>query len=229
MTTQIVKISTIGDSLTEGGVRGAIISDSKTVIPMCYQSWTYNWLKAKGLSVEIRNYGIGGQIVNEICGRFEITVSLPTDYIVTMGGTNDLWRFSDTAPNIEVEIAEDIIEKYHMAIPKAIKLQQDKGLPAPTVVVCSVPPFGNVKNLPKNVQTAVKYVNSELEKMVIVWKNPSIIFCDMHKAMRNDKFFMRDGLAILDGVHFTLEGNQTCGEAIAQVIYAHYLTIHPKK
>lgn len=221
MSKELLAISTIGDSLTEGGIRESIIGDNKIHLPNCYQSWAYNWLHNQGISAEVRNYGIGGQIIEEICGRIAITVSLPTDYVVIMAGTNDLWRYSDMAPEIEVEISDSQIERYQEIIPKTVQLQTSKGLPPPIFVICSIPPFGNVKTLPKNVQKAVKFVNSELEKFVKGWNSSPILFCDVHKAMRNGDFFMHDGLAIADGVHFTVDGNKTCGEAIAKSIFAH--------
>jgi lysophospholipase L1-like esterase len=219
MEQDLITISTIGDSLTEGSIRASIIGDNYIQMPNCYQGWTYNWLHHQGMSTEIRNYGIGGQIIEEICGRIAVTVSLPTDLIVIMAGTNDLWRYSDMDPDIEKEISEAQLERYREIIPKVVQLQTKKGLSPPMFVICSIPPFGNVKMLPKNVQKAVKFVNSELEKFVVAWKESPIMFCDVHKAMRGDDFFMREGLAIADGVHFTIDGNKACGEAIAKCIF----------
>lgn len=213
---KVWKIATIGDSLTEGGGRSAIIGP-KISIPSMYQSWTYNWLIAKNVPCEIHNLGIGGQIISEICTRFNECV--PADIIVTMAGTNDAWRFSDTAPGIQKEMAEDVIEWYSKVVPKALKLQQEKYNSTPIVFINSIPAIGNVKTVPKNMQTTVLYINDQLAKYVAGLKNPKIVFGDVHKAMRGSDGYNTPGNYIPDGVHFTVEGNKVVGEAIAQAIF----------
>jgi lysophospholipase L1-like esterase len=209
------KISTIGDSLTEGNGRDTIFGE-KFIAPGMYQSWMFNWLLDHGIKTEIINLGIGGQIINQICGRFEQTV--PADIIVSMGGTNDCWRFANSAPNIEEEMAEDILEEYQIAIKKAIQKQISMKQTKPIIIIAAIPPVGKVSTIPTNMKTAILYINQKLKNFVDQQADPMMYYCDVFNAMANEDQDMRVGLYVPDGVHFTIAGNQTCGEVIARSI-----------
>ena len=123
MQQEIYTIATIGDSLTEGGGRGTIIGPMVS-IPNMYQFWAREWLMNKRVFCEVRNYGSSGQVIGEICGRFNETV--PADVIVVMGGTNDVWRCREGAPGIEDEIAQAIVAGYRKVVPEAIDAQDGR-------------------------------------------------------------------------------------------------------
>ncbi len=63
-------IKTIGDSLTEGSVRDAIIG-TRIQVPNIYQYWLYAALTQNAIANEVWNLGIGGQTIDQICDRFQ--------------------------------------------------------------------------------------------------------------------------------------------------------------
>lgn len=213
-TTNLIRIATIGDSLTEGSARLARIGPI-ICIPHTYQFSTYEYLKENGHEIEVVNHGIGGQIINEITSRFEET--LPTDFLVSMSGTNDLWQFSDMGDGIEKDIMEDYRDEHDEKIEKIFDICKKNNWKLPKIVLCSIPPFGNVRTLPENIQNTVKFLNQEIEKYA---QEKNYVFSDVHKAMRNsDDFYMDSKNCVDDGVHFTIEGNKTCGEAIGKTLH----------
>lgn len=216
MNKKVYSISTIGDSLTEGGGRGTIIG-SKFSMPNMYQFWTYNWLMSKGILCEIRNHGSSGQVTSEICGRFD--EAIPADFIVMMSGTNDAGRFSGDAPDIEKKIAEDIIVWHKKVIPEVIDAQRAKGWADPIILVNSVPPISSLETMSKYMHKTILHINGRLEEFVANCGIPKVYFCDVHKAMRGDDLYMRPGLYIPDGMHFSIAGNKACGECVAGKIY----------
>ena len=44
--------------------------------------------------------------------------------------------------------------------------------------------------------------------------------------MQNETEFMRPGLSVPDGVHFTKEGDRVCGETFGQTIFQYLQTMH---
>lgn len=215
---KIWKIVTIGDSLTEGNGRGSILS-TEPHMPNTYQHYLYHRLRKLGIECEVHNFGIGGEVISQICARFPTTV--PADIIVTMGGTNDTWRFSDTVAGVETEMAEDIISQYAPTIEGVMQKQEAMGKGKPIIIVNSIPPVGNVSTIPKNMWNCINIVNQELRKFVEA--SPAFVtghlqFCDVHSAMAQADKYMRQGLSVPDGVHFTTEGNRACGEAVADFI-----------
>ena len=61
------------------------------------------------------------------------------------------------------------------------------------------------------------------------WKNiinQIFLLCDVHGAMQNETEFMRPGLSVPDGVHFTKEGDRVCGETFGQTIFQYLQTMH---
>jgi lysophospholipase L1-like esterase len=216
-----ITISTIGDSLTEGNVREAIIGDEIS-LPNTYQFWTYKRLKELGIASKIINFGIGGQIIGEICQRF-VKLVVPADYIILMGGTNDVWRYCESAEGIEKEIAEEALELYEDVIKGAFAAQEADGKEKPVIFVNAIPPVGDAKSAPKKMKSAILYVNQEFERFVTEMKDDHVVFCDVHKAMRNDDLYMKEGLTIEDGVHFTTKGNYELGFAVANRIQEYML------
>jgi len=189
-----------------------------------YQYYMYQYLKTRHIESQIRNFGIGGQSVEQITGRFNVTV--PADYITCMAGTNDLWwvniNYSD--PNVAEIKSQHIIEKYNQTIFNTMKNQTEQGYDNPIIILCSIPPPGNKTTLPEKMAATVVYVNIRLAQFVSTLNRSDVLFCDVHKAMRTSANYAIDGLLNDDGIHFTAQGKQVCGEAISQIIANHYYT-----
>lgn len=214
---KLIIIKTIGDSLTEGSGRESVLGKNPR-IPGQYQSWLYHAMIQKGFDVEVTNFGIGGQLIHEICGRFNVCT--PADFIITMGGTNNVWRYSGLGEEIYEDMWQELWEQYTMAIPKAITAQKKQNGEIPIVLINAIPPIGDNPRLQKTMQGTLLYINKKLEQAIKAWNKPNVIFCDVHKAMRisDSNMYADPKLVVADGVHFTPEGNRVCGECIAQKI-----------
>ena len=97
-----MKISTFGDSLTQG--RGGWRHE------FTYQAWLAKYLqpKIKSEKIQINNLGISGQTMLQIANRLE--KAFPADFITFMGGTNDIWHFLGPDPSMEEEMANNLIQ-----------------------------------------------------------------------------------------------------------------------
>ena len=86
------------------------------------------------------------------------------------------------------------------------------------LVLCSIPPFGDVKTVDIRMVNAINKTNIEIKKLCD--QNDKVFFCDVNKAMRLDvpEKFANPEFVVLDGIHFTFKGNKACGEAIAECI-----------
>jgi lysophospholipase L1-like esterase len=214
-----IQISTIGDSLTQGGHKGIVMGYGKEY-PNCYQNYLYEYLSERNIESQVRNFGISGQITSQICNRFNETV--PAEYIVSMSGTNDIWRANYSNSSVNQTLADLIITKYNQTITGTISFQTALNYSSPKVIICSVPPVGDVKTLPSEMNGAILYVNAKLELFVESLNSSNIVFCDVNKNMRNSDNYLIEGLGTADGVHFTQLGNLVCGEAISQCIFEQY-------
>ncbi|NMC05753.1 MAG: hypothetical protein GYA24_11100 [Candidatus Lokiarchaeota archaeon] len=204
----LLKIVTMGDSLTQGGAP----PEHRHGNTAQYQWFMYKFLKGQGMNVDIWNLGIGGQTIGQIVNR--ISPALPADVVTIMGGTNDIWHFIAAMEGHEEEIVDGIIEELTRGINV---IRKDPGCKNTRIILCSIPPFGDVKTLPKNGFDTLNKTNLFVEQLC---KKEGVIFCDVNKAMRADdkaKFARRE-FVVPDGVHFTPAGNQACGEAIARCI-----------
>nr|MDO8109302.1 SGNH/GDSL hydrolase family protein [Candidatus Sigynarchaeota archaeon] len=203
-----LKLVTMGDSLTQGGVP----PEYRIENPNLYQSFLHRYLKKEGIDVDIWNLGIGGQTIGQIVSR--LAGGLPADIVSILGGTNDVWHFFAAMKDHEHEIVEGIIEELTRGIEivKAHPACKDT-----IVIICSLPPVGNVKTVLPGMIDTVNQANVEIEALCA---QKGVIFCDVNKAMRaeDEKKYAKPQLVVLDGVHFTPEGNKACGEAIARTI-----------
>jgi lysophospholipase L1-like esterase len=213
--TKFLVIKTIGDSLTEGSVREAVIG-ARIEMPNIFQYWLYAALKKELIDSEVWNLGIGGQTINQICDRFQQCV--PADVIVSMGGTNDVWRYTDMLDDGATDIAEDIVEHYAKVIPEAEATQLESKNTGPLILINSVPPFGNVKAHSSKRHNMIKKVNQSIQDWIAEQNMPNLVYCDIYTAMSDDDGFARSELVIPDGVHFTPKGNQAVGECIASYV-----------
>ncbi|MBN2150273.1 MAG: SGNH/GDSL hydrolase family protein [Candidatus Lokiarchaeota archaeon] len=205
-----VKVVTMGDSLTQGGAPPEHRHGNKSQ----FQWFAYRYLKEHGIDADIWNLGIGGQTIGQIVAR--IPPALPADVVTVMGGTNDVWHFAAAMAGFESEIVDGIIEEHVRGIGT---VRSHPGCKHARVIICSLPPMGNVKTLTRAMLDAVNDANARIEALC---KKEGVIFCDVNKAMRGDEvdMFARPELVLPDGVHFTEAGNQACGEAIARCVEA---------
>src|SRR5271157_4501054 len=203
-----IKIVTMGDSLTQGGVPPEYRIDN----PNVYQSFLFQALKKDGISADIWNLGIGGQTLGQIVSW--IHTGLPTDVITSLGGTNDIWHFLDALKGFENEIIDGIIEELTNGI-NIIKAHP--GCKNTTIIACNIPPVGDVKTVPLMMADTINQANQKIEALC---KKAGVRFCDVNKAMRSNdskKHAIKE-LVVADGVHFTPAGNKACGEAMARCI-----------
>jgi len=213
--TKPIIIKTIGDSLTEGNGRESVLGKNPQ-IPGQYQNWLYHAMIQNGFDVEVTNYGIGGQLIHEICGRMNICT--PANFIITMGGTNNVWRYSGLGEEIYEDMWQELWEQYTTAIPKVIDTQKKQTGHIPIVIINAIPPIGETPRLAKTMQGTLLYINEKLEKAVQAWNKSNVVFCDVHKAMRLPNMYANPKLVVADGVHFTPEGNRVVGETVAKKI-----------
>jgi lysophospholipase L1-like esterase len=213
-----ITISTIGDSLTDARHYGDTMEYGE-LMDNWYQYYTYQYLKTRNVESQIRNLGISGQTVEQICDRLNQTI--PAEYIVSMAGTNNIWRADYTNQQIVGNLSQKIIETYNQTIFNTIDTQIAQGYFAPILIICSVPPVGEVNTLPEMMASTIQLVNIDLQAFVENLNRSDVLFCDVYRHMRNRDGYMIEGL-FTDGVHFTKMGNKVCGEAIAQVIVDHH-------
>ena len=205
-----LKILTMGDSLTQGSPP----PEHRHGNPGQYQWFMYGALRSAGIETDIWNLGIGGQRVGQIVDR--IGSALPADVVTVMGGTNDVWHFAAAMVGFENEIVENILDEHTRGINI---VRSNPGCKHTCVILCSIPPMGNVKTLTKAMFDTVNNANVEIKALC---KKEGAVFCDVNKAMRGDEVnkYARPELVLPDGVHFTEAGNKACGEAIAKCIAA---------
>lgn len=199
-----VRIATIGDSLTQGN------PPPNFHHPGTYQHWTKEWLKKAGIKTLITNWGIGGQVSHEIALRIPQTI--PTDILVIMGGTNDIWRYSSFDDEMSAEMSEDVVEQLAGGAKRA---NHGVNGGAKHILFCSVPPFVKVPTAPRDAQKNLIRINAGIKDLCA---KEGYYFCDVNAAM-----CLPDGTGdpkkhLADGVHFTVAGNQACGETIAKCI-----------
>lgn len=204
-----MKIITMGDSLTQGHPP----PEHRAGNPAKFQSYMYDHLVKKGIEADIWNLGIGGQLIGQIVHRIE--PALPADIVVIMGGTNDVWRFAAIEDDIIDEVVEGIMEEIAYGINVVKKHPGKKNC---KVLLCSIPPFGDVETVDIRMLHAVNKTNLEIQESC--QGNENVFFCDVNAAMRLDvpEKYAKPDLVIADGVHFTFAGNKACGEAIARCI-----------
>jgi lysophospholipase L1-like esterase len=214
-----IRISTIGDSITDGGNYQKTMGFGEKW-NFGYQINIYESLKTRNIESSILNLGISGNLISQICSRFNDTV--PADYIISMGGTNNVWWWANyTNPAVQENLSQTIITTYNNTIFNTIQYQISLGNSGPILIICSIPPIGKSLGNAVNITNAIKYVNTNLQAWVIGLNRSDILFCDVYRNMRNAEGYMIEGLSS-DGVHFTSKGNEVCGQTMAQVISDHY-------
>ena len=214
-----VRISTIGDSLTRG-VLGADMTENKW-LPLTYQFYLYHTLEEYGYNSSIFNYGEPGERIEEIFSR--IYLSIPSDIIVIMAGTNDI--LADLDPELEnlSNFIDPLIEMYGALLYYINEQHLKLGFDLPLILLNSIPPFGANFFLPDNSNDAVLHFNAKLSGFISELGLENVRYCDIHAEMSNSLTSIKPGLAFIDGVHFTRLGYKVCGEKIAECILNNYL------
>ncbi|MBD3351486.1 MAG: hypothetical protein GF364_08360 [Candidatus Lokiarchaeota archaeon] len=204
-------ITCIGDSLTAGH-SGPLNEPT----PETYQYWLREYLvehlrSVNHQSIFFNNFGVGGAVSYRIYQQLDLVDK--TDWIIIMGGTNDFWFFSSLSDEEQnQECINDVLKNLENTILSCKKKDIKK------IVICSIPPVlvGESANL--KMHENILKANKRIQKLA---SNQQIIFCDIHLAMRNKKLQMKSKNCMLDGVHFSVDGNRACGYAIGKTILAN--------
>ena len=224
-----ISISTLGDSLTDNGYYGQIM-DYNIKHTNWYQFFMYEELKTRNIESVIIDLGIGGQTITQICNR--ILSAVPATYITILAGTNDVASANYSDPSINEKLATHIIETYKQKIPEVIQYQKSTSGFAPIVIVCTIPPVGDVEStLPLGkMSEAIDYVNEKLKVFIENWEEyPNVLLCDTNRSLKGTNGRFIPGLCVQDGIHFTENGKLVCGQTIANTIIENYYKLNSAK
>jgi len=188
-----MKIVALGDSLTVGET-GFSDSDESVSYPKYLETLTKQHLTSgqSGVEVNVLNRGINGDLTSGMLERFSRdVVDEKADYVVILGGTNDLgWGFD---PAI---IAHNLTTMYDTALNKGI---------AP--VACSVPSIlGFDALIPPRLQLN-RMIRTEAEKR-------SVPFVDFFTATADPQTNRLSEDYSADGLHLNTKGYQQMGKYI---------------
>jgi lysophospholipase L1-like esterase len=214
-----IKISTIGDSITMGSRPGDTM-EFGNINRGWYQYYFYYYLQERGIESIIINLGIGGQKIRQIVDRLDSTI--PSNYVVIMGGTNDIIWANYSESDVNQKLADRIISAYEETIPLLINKQIEISGFAPIIIICSVPPIANLTTLPKGMPSAIKYVNLAILEFVKLLNLDNVIFSDTNRHLRGDSDYYISGLSTPEGIHLSEKGNLVTGEAIAESVVENY-------
>jgi len=123
-----MKIVAMGDSLTVGETGFAFPGSGESVVPYpkCLELLAGEYLRSLHSEAKVRvlNRGISGELTSGMLGRFvSDVVDEKADYVIILGGTNDIGWDSETA-----SIAHNLTSMYDLALKNSIG-----------PVACSVP------------------------------------------------------------------------------------------
>ncbi|MHA1821429.1 MAG: SGNH/GDSL hydrolase family protein [Promethearchaeota archaeon] len=179
-----------------------------------YQYWAMQVLKKAGYNIFEENHGIGGQLAGEISIR--VPNGMPADIITIMAGTNDCWRFSDYSEDLSSDMRKDVLEQLELAV-KFAREGGAKVLKKPVIILCSVPAIRVTKATSPNILQNIIKLRDEIKSLA---NKLNVYFCDVYEAMLDpaDNKQARAELVILDGVHFTVEGNKVVGSKVGNCI-----------
>ncbi|MGD0425020.1 MAG: GDSL-type esterase/lipase family protein [Candidatus Bathyarchaeia archaeon] len=188
-----MKIVAFGDSLTVGET-GFSDSDESASYPKYLETLAKQHLTGlqSGVEVNVLNGGINGDLTSGMLERFSRdVVDEKADYVVILGGTNDLgWGFD---PAI---IAHNLTTMYDAALNKGI---------AP--VACSVPSIlGFDALIPPRLQLN-RMIRTEAEKR-------SVPFVDFFTATADQQTNRLSEDYSADGLHLNTKGYQQMGKYI---------------
>ena len=127
-----------------------------------------------------------------------------------MGGTNNVWRHADLAPEIADDIADEILDFYAKAVSQAESSQMDQLGYVPMILINSVPPFGKVKVHSANRYRAINVVNQRVQDWITNLNHPNVVYCDVFAAMADNDGYARSELVVPDGVTFYYQRQSDC-------------------
>jgi len=167
-----------GDSLTE-----ASELDNASIWPSLVEG---------RLKIKVRNSGIGGDTTAGLLSRFyHDVVGHHPDYVLIMGGTNDLWWDLDVKL-IQANIFTMTCQaEYHNCVPLV-------GLPIPMVVERArdqdfMAPQGGYKSCMEKLAVLVRNLSLLTQQNDIACLDFYHLFCDDSGAVQ-EKYFLEDGL-----------------------------------
>ena len=144
-------IDTYGDSITDQGSYGTQTSHCDYQRNN-YQRHLYDYLLLRGVESVISNFGIGGQLITQICNRY-LYAFTSAKYIIFMAGTNDV--LSGGPQNI----TELILSQY------ARILNGKKH-----IFICSIPPVARHNDIipgkSEELSKVIVNVNDSLEQFL---------------------------------------------------------------
>lgn len=188
-----MKIAALGDSLTVGESYFQFSdADQPTLYPEYLQSLAEHHLRSlrSDVKVNVLNRGINGDLTSGMLERFSRDiVEEKADYVIILGGTNDLgWSFDPAM------IAHNLITMYDAALNKDI---------AP--VACSVPSILGYEGLIPPRLHFNKMIRTEAEKR-------SIAFVYLFTATVEPQTNRRLEDYSADGLHLDSKGYQRMGK-----------------
>jgi lysophospholipase L1-like esterase len=191
-----------------------------------YQYYMYRYLKTRSIETSIPDYGIGGQVVAQICER--MYTNLPATYITVMAGTNDVLRANYSDPNVNATLATHIIDTYKNTLPGIMDYQANAlHYPKPAIFICTVPPLAAQVPIAPDVDvakatSAIEYVNSQIKAYVAGLGDPNYVLVDTNRNLKGPDNHYIPGLCVSDGIHPSEDGYEVIGDTIAQKIFEKY-------
>ncbi len=194
------KLVCMGDSLTEG-------SDIDK---------PYRWpsLLANVLPIEVDNQGIGGDTSAGILARFPAAIGRRPDFVIVLGGTNDLWWNLETNP-ILANIFAICCQANHHGIAPIVGTP----LPIETERVKSfgmTPPMGGMKKCETKLKQLVKAIKASA-------KQSEIACVDFHQSFLNENGGAKKELFLDDGLHPNRLGHRLMAKTALETIRGEFL------
>jgi len=188
------KIVALGDSLTLGETGFVFSGEAAVPYPQCLQFFAEEYSRSRqlGVNVEVLNKGVNGDLTSGMLERFPTdVVDERADYVIVLGGTNDIGWGLDRS-----QIIHNLAAMYDAA--------QNNGIGA---VACSIPSIlGFDEAIPARLDLN-RAIKREAEKR-------NIPFLDLFTATadRRNKRLLEDYSA--DGLHLNSKGYQRIGKYV---------------
>lgn len=198
---------TYGDSITAmGSTYGAVTnSNAQRNADNNYQPFLYQYLRTRSIQSVLRNFGVGGELVHEICDRIRYAPSLLPN-VILMAGTNDV--LSGTGSNSSDNF-QNIISQFYDVTSKYKDTQ---------FFICSIPPLSSIY-----ATRAPAVVRANTAIQTFTEKTNNTVFCDIHAHLSGfHHLYFQNAALTLDGIHLTRQGNEILGQAIGSCIVKHY-------
>jgi len=182
----------MGDSLTEGAdiARGH----------------TWPVLVGNALSLDVSNFGIGGDTTQGMLSRFyPEVIELKPDYVIIMGGTNDLWWDWEVKTILGNIFSMCCQARYHNITPLI-------GLPMPVAVHTAQqagfsPPCGGYDRL-------VEKLTDLIAKLTTHASDSEIPVVDLHQPFLSSDRTADSAFFLDDGLHPNHSGHQLLADSI---------------